>query len=57
MLIFFRLLRFTHKNDLARHELIHTGKKTYECNDCDKSFLEKSHFVRHSKTKKHALKV
>lgn len=35
------------KGSLARHEIIHTGNKMHKCEDCDKSFYQKSDLQRH----------
>jgi uncharacterized Zn-finger protein len=35
------------RGSLARHQIIHTGQKSYECNQCGKAFYQKSDLQRH----------
>ncbi|CAL4152807.1 unnamed protein product, partial [Meganyctiphanes norvegica] len=40
---------FQYKNILKDHHNIHTGKKPYQCSECDQTFRQKSHLQRHKK--------
>lgn len=35
------------RNSIARHLIIHTGKKPFQCATCDKAFFQKSDMMRH----------
>jgi KRAB domain-containing zinc finger protein len=37
---------FVHKSYLMKHEIIHTGKKPYKCNQCAKTFGWKSQLTK-----------
>lgn len=35
------------RNSIARHMIIHTGRKQYECSTCERAFFQKSDLMRH----------
>lgn len=35
------------RNSIARHMIIHTGRKQYECTICERAFFQKSDLMRH----------
>lgn len=45
--------RFNSRRDLKRHEVVHNGKKRYECGVCQKGFNVLYHMKRHTKVMHH----
>ena len=41
--------RYKTNYNLNRHKLIHSMKKSFECNECEMRFLHKSHLINHQK--------
>ncbi|XP_038158122.1 zinc finger protein OZF-like isoform X2 [Cyprinodon tularosa] len=41
---------FSHRRNLLRHNIIHTGTKPFNCSICSKAFIWKGGFVQHMRT-------
>ncbi|CAL4232841.1 unnamed protein product, partial [Meganyctiphanes norvegica] len=41
---------FAQERTLAKHMMIHTGKRPYQCSHCGKGFIQSSDLTRHMKT-------
>jgi len=41
---------FRRKDELRRHERIHTLVKNYQCDECDKKFSRSDHLTTHKRT-------